>query len=202
MRTEPRKRTRERILEGAAQALARHGLAKLEMSDVSESAGVSRGTLYRYFSSREDLLNSLSAREAYRFWERCVEALQEAPDSEARIRLLLRYTTRQVREHAALRRMLETDPAFVLRSIQEQFPSIREEFHRLIGPALESTQLVQSRIVTVSQLVDWTTRLLVSTFLIPASDVEETLEGLEAVYRLLSVRPTVALTAAQSRRFD
>ena len=173
------------------QALARHGLAKLEMRDVSQSAGVSRGTLYRYFSSRDDLLRSLSLREAYRFWERCLEALQQAPEGEERIRLLLLYATRHVREHAALQRMLETDPGLVLDSIRQQLPAIRGELQRLIGPLLESTQLVQSRVVTVSQLVEWLTRLLISSFLIPSPDPAEMLRGLEAIYRLLTVRPTV-----------
>jgi AcrR family transcriptional regulator len=187
----PRNRTRERILEGAVQALARHGLAKLEMRDVSQSAGVSRGTLYRYFSSREDLLRSLTIREAYRFWESCLAALQQAPEGEERIRLLLLYATRHVREHAALQRMLETDPGLVITSIQQQLPAIRGELQRLIGPLLESTQLVQSRIVTVSQLVEWLTRILISSFLIPSPDPAEMLRGLEAIYRLLTVRPTV-----------
>ena len=56
-------RTRERILDGAMAAIARHGLAKLGMSDVSVSAGVSRGTLYRYFPSREELLRDLAVFE-------------------------------------------------------------------------------------------------------------------------------------------
>src|SRR5262245_35161324 len=55
--------TRERILDGAARALARHGLAKLGMQDVSQQAAVSRGTLYRYFPNRDDLLTTLARHE-------------------------------------------------------------------------------------------------------------------------------------------
>ena len=55
-------RTRARILEGAATAVARHGLAKLDMSDVSAISGVSRGTLYRYFPNRDALLAEYAAR--------------------------------------------------------------------------------------------------------------------------------------------
>ena len=69
-------RTRTRILEGALQAIGRHGLAKLGMSDVSEHAGVSRGTLYRYFPSREELLQSLAVAEGERFQRRVSEALR------------------------------------------------------------------------------------------------------------------------------
>ena len=45
--------TVNRILDGALRALARRGLRKLSMSDICEEAGISRGTLYRYFKSKD-----------------------------------------------------------------------------------------------------------------------------------------------------
>src|SRR5579885_3233177 len=54
---ELRGETRDKILEGARQAISVHGLKRVGMSDVSDAAGVSRGTLYRYFPSREQLLD-------------------------------------------------------------------------------------------------------------------------------------------------
>ena len=167
------------------QAVARHGLAKLDMGDVSESARVSRGTLYRYFRSRDDLLTALSVQEAYRFWDRCLKALGAA-EGEDRIRLLLLRANHHVRDHPALQRILETDPALVLRAIQREFPRIRAELDRLIGPLLESTPAVSSGAVGVDQLVDWLTRLMISAFLIPASDPDEMSRGLTAVYQLLT----------------
>ena len=186
MGVETRISTRNQILKGAVEAVARHGLAKLDMSDVSSSAGVSRATLYRYFSNRDELLQELSAREGIRFWQSCLAALRAAPEGEERIRLLLRHATQHVREHAALQRLLETDPAFVLRSVREQFPEIREQLHRLLAPTLEATPLARQRILSTEQLVDWITRLLISAFLIPSDDPEQMTEGLATAYRLLT----------------
>jgi AcrR family transcriptional regulator len=59
--------TRDRILEGALQALGRVGTRRLTMSDVSERAGLSRGTVYRYFPTKEDLLAFLAQYEQDRF---------------------------------------------------------------------------------------------------------------------------------------
>jgi AcrR family transcriptional regulator len=182
----PRQRTRQRILEGAMQAVARHGLGKVDMRDVGESAGVSRATLYRYFSNREDLLTALSVHEAYRFWESCLAALREAPEGEERFRLLVVTANRHVREHPALQRILETDPALVLRAVRREFPEIRSELHRLLAPLLESMGPVRAGTVAVEQLVDWITRLLVSAFLIPDPDPDAMAEGLTAVYRLMA----------------
>src|SRR5512147_2991652 len=91
-------RTRDRILDGAMAAIARHGLSKLGMSDVSLSAGVSRGTLYRYFPNREELLQSLAAFEGQRFQERVAAALREVAGDSSRLEVALQLVTRYVRE--------------------------------------------------------------------------------------------------------
>jgi AcrR family transcriptional regulator len=209
MAASPRQRTRERILDGAMVAVARLGLAKLDMSDVSESAGVSRGTVYRYFSNRDDLLTALSVQEAYRFWEACLTALSAAPEGEQRFRLLVDHANRHVREHPALQRILETDPALVLRAVRREFPAIRAELHRLLAPLLEAMAPVAQgagaeaqragaeaqragaeaqRAGGVDDVVDWLTRLLISAFLIPDPDPDAMPRGLTAVYRLMATQ--------------
>jgi TetR/AcrR family transcriptional regulator, mexCD-oprJ operon repressor len=60
---------REEILEAAAGVLA--GRNGASMADVAAEAGISRGTLYRYFPTRESLL----------------QALEAAANEEARVRL-------------------------------------------------------------------------------------------------------------------
>jgi len=178
--------TRARILEGAVRAVARYGLAKLAMSDVSQSAGVSRGTLYRYFPTREALLDALAQREAERFFERVVEATQSAPAGEARLRVLLEHATREVRAHPALQRLLDSDPAEVLEGIRRRLPEIVGAFHESFGSTLADTEPVRSGAVTSRQLVDWMTRFLVSMYLFEDREPEQTLRGLTAMYRLLA----------------
>src|SRR5215472_17851893 len=88
---EPNPHTRARILDGASRAIAHHGLAKLGMNDVSEHAGVSRGTLYRYFPNRDELLQNLAEFERERFQRRVAEALRSAPPGAARMRVVLQH---------------------------------------------------------------------------------------------------------------
>jgi len=176
--------TRERILTGAVEAVARHGLSKLDMGDVSRSAGVSRGTLYRYFASREALLSELSVHEALRFWKGCLDALAAAP-TEARIEVLFLQATRQVHEHAALRRILETDPALALRSVREQFARIRGQLEALLAPQLEAARWVREGVVSATGLADWITRLMISAFLVPAEEPDSLARGLNAIFEPL-----------------
>jgi len=173
-------RTRQRILDGAVAAVARHGLAKLDMGDVSESAGVSRGTLYRYFPGREALLAEVTVHEALRFWKGCLDALAEAPDGE-RARVLFLQATRRAREHGALRRLVETDPGLVLRAVQEQLPRIRGQLEALLGPQLAAAPWVRAGVLSATGLADWITRLLVSAFLVPPEAPDALARGLEAL---------------------
>jgi TetR/AcrR family transcriptional regulator, repressor for uid operon len=183
-----RRRTEERLLDGALAAVARHGLGKLAMSDVSQYAGLSRGTAYRYFPDTGTLLRELGRREAARFERRVWEALESTPPGEARLHVALDYMARLARDHPLLQRLPETDPGFVLTSLRERFPDIRQTFERLLAPLLEQTDLVRRGVVRADQLVSWMTRVLISAFLIPDPDPEEMAESMKTVYRIMSSR--------------
>jgi AcrR family transcriptional regulator len=182
-------RTRERILDGAMAAIARHGLAKLGMSDVSLSAGVSRGTLYRYFPNRDELLQSLAAFESERFQVRVAAALREAPGDASRLEVALQLVTRYVREHPAIRRVIETEPAFVLDYLRAQFPALCAVSGAFLAPLLEQTDPVRQGLASTEQLVDWMTRVMISAVLFPDPDPDRMAHGLTAVYRLLAGAP-------------
>lgn len=47
------------ILEATERLLARHGFDRLSMQMVAKEAGVAAGTIYRYFSDKNDLLSQL-----------------------------------------------------------------------------------------------------------------------------------------------
>ncbi len=181
-------RTRERILEGAVRAVARHGLSKLGMGDVSRSAGVSRATLYRYFPTRERLLDDLTTHEAQRFLEQVLEALRAAPTAERRFGVVVEFATKHVREHHALQRLLETEPALVFESLRAQFASIRRRLGTLLFPASDRSASFQRGPITRDLLIDWMTRFLISTYLFPDPRPENTARALTAMYTAL-VKP-------------
>ncbi len=52
--------TPEKILSAAVKTLVDRGARAMSMTDVCARAGVSRGTLYRYFPSKDDLLNAMA----------------------------------------------------------------------------------------------------------------------------------------------
>jgi len=54
----------QRLLDAAEACFEQFGLAKTTMEDVARSAGMSRATVYRYFTNRDELLMGVVEREA------------------------------------------------------------------------------------------------------------------------------------------
>jgi len=69
------KETRDKILEAADRLVRQFGISKTSMTDVARAAGVARGTLYRYFDSRDVLFDALAQRTAELFVVEVGEAM-------------------------------------------------------------------------------------------------------------------------------
>ncbi len=57
-RRKPEERPRQ-ILDAAFETFAEHGLASARLEDIARRAGVSKGTIYLYFPSKEDLFREV-----------------------------------------------------------------------------------------------------------------------------------------------
>jgi AcrR family transcriptional regulator len=155
------------------------------MSDVSASAGLSKGTAYRYFPDIEAVLRALGKREAERFERQVWEALERAPLREERLGIALDFAARLAREHPLIQRLPETDPGLVLTSLRERFPELQVAFRRLFGPLLEETDLVRGGLLSAEQLATWTVRMMISLFLFPEPELDRTMAAMRTVYRAM-----------------
>jgi AcrR family transcriptional regulator len=61
---------RRQILDGARQASDANGYAGASMDQIAALAGVSKGTLYVYFNSKETLFEAVITEEAQQFAEK------------------------------------------------------------------------------------------------------------------------------------
>lgn len=159
------------------------------MTDVSESARVSRGTLYRYFPSKSDLLDALARYEQLRFEAGLADAMSlEVPQSE-RVQAMIDFAVAYLHDHPALGRMLESEPGFVLDYLRHQLPALHRAVLRRIGPQLESSTPVEFGLATTEQLVDLLIRMLVANFVAPSSKPVDDAETLNAMVQLVTAAP-------------
>ncbi|HMC39656.1 MAG TPA: TetR/AcrR family transcriptional regulator [Acidimicrobiales bacterium] len=185
--------TRDRILEGALAALGRVGPRRLTMSDVSERAGLSRGTVYRYFPTKEDLLAVLAEYEQDRFADELRRSLHEGTE-EPTLANVAEYVIGYLRRHPALPLMIDIEPEFVLIFLRRQMPVFHRITEELLGPVMARSRPVQEGLITVPELDDLLLRVVLSVFLVPGEEpTVGALEGaLDGFLRLAGAGPAVS----------
>jgi AcrR family transcriptional regulator len=98
---------RQFILETAAQAFAELGFPSASMNDIARRCGVSKGLLYHYYPSKEQLLFAVAAQYTKRLVELVGEVEDRVSDPGERLPELIRafldeYQTSQARHMVLL----------------------------------------------------------------------------------------------------
>src|SRR4051794_13779343 len=87
--TAVREDTREAILDAANRLLIRYGYKKMTVDDLAQEAGIGKGTVYLYFSSKEAVALQCADRLTMRVQEDLREAAHCATPPCERIRRML-----------------------------------------------------------------------------------------------------------------
>ena len=176
--------TEQRILTAALGLIGRRGVRRLGMQEISEAAGVSRATLYRYFPSKDHVLAAAASYDEHRFSDGLDDAMAGTAPQD-RISAFVGYAFRFIRAHPA-RSLFESEPGFVLSYLLDHLPSLRTQLVEQLGDALDTVPTVASGELDREQLADVIVRLFASSWIIPESD-EDTL--VHSINRILQITP-------------
>ncbi|ORA07909.1 TetR/AcrR family transcriptional regulator [Mycobacterium arosiense] len=157
---------RERILRAAFKVLCRHGYGKLSLSDVAAEAGISRPTLYKSFSSKDDLLTAFSGFEMRLLREDLARAT-DGRTGRGRVDALLHFLVDFYGSYQ-MRGLIEIEPRLVLDQMSRAMP----ELVALVAPALEG-QVADPDVVAMALV-----RLSVCHYLVPGYDQGRLLDQL------------------------
>ena len=96
---------RERqILDAAEGLLGDRGYADTTVGDITEAAGITRGALYFYFASKQDVVVALVARTVLALQEKSVAALVDTAPVDEVVATALERTAQLWREHGVVMR--------------------------------------------------------------------------------------------------
>jgi AcrR family transcriptional regulator len=155
-----------RILDGALAAISRHGAAMLSMTDIAAAAGVSRATLYRYFSQKEELLTALGEHTSSNFVSGVhrTAAEQELPMDKLRavIEFIVQFTAQTKTD-----RQLEVEPLFVLGFLRSHFAEHVAAVTTALAPVYEDVEHRLGFAVDRRALSEALLRFAESTSLVP-----------------------------------
>ncbi|WP_022964443.1 TetR/AcrR family transcriptional regulator [Halopseudomonas pelagia] len=139
--TRPRiKDKRTAILQAALKVFAEGGVNGVPMPVLAEQAGVGTGTIYRYFSSKEALVNELFREEKLSLNRRLYSKLDKSLTPYEKFALVWQRMVLYTREAPASYRFME---------LQDHRPYLDEESrtmeHEAIAPILEHYRLLQKQ---------------------------------------------------------
>lgn len=100
-----RSAARERLLEVAAQCIARNGIAATGIAHVAHEAGVSRPTVYRYFKDRQELIRSVLLQAGLRMANEVREHVQTVESTGEKVVEATLFTLQAIRENPVLRQV-------------------------------------------------------------------------------------------------
>jgi AcrR family transcriptional regulator len=172
--------TEERILSATLRLVGRRGVKRLGMQEVSEAAGVSRATLYRYFPSKEHLIDAVAVFDERSFKDGLAARLTAQSDPTDRIGTFVAFAFDYIRTHPA-RSLFESEPGFVLGYLLVHLPKLQSALLAQLGDALDTVPAVASGSLSREQLVDVVVRLFASSFIIPEPDDRALVQSVNAM---------------------
>ncbi|BBY29346.1 TetR/AcrR family transcriptional regulator [Mycolicibacterium sediminis] len=143
--------TRRRILSATTEVLARSGQTKLSLSDVAMQAGVSRPTLYRWFASKEELLDAFGAYEQHMFDSGLSTATAGLRGNE-KLDAALRFIVQFQQSYSGVR-VIDIEPEVVIAQLTRVIPVMRTRLERLLQGPNRSVKAATATRVAVSHYI-------------------------------------------------
>jgi AcrR family transcriptional regulator len=172
--------TTEAILDAAVVEFEQHGFRRVALDDVARRAGVSRTTIYRRFSNKDELIAAVIERENVVLFAEIADELKHAgPQSnyyvEAFTHAILKF-----RRHRVLNRMMRDEPALVIELAGRHYSAaiIRmAEALRVIFPAGFAERIGAQ---AVNELADTILRYAAMVLLLPSAQPLESADEIRA----------------------
>jgi AcrR family transcriptional regulator len=131
-----RQATRERILREAASEFARLGFDQANINHIADHAGIGRGTLYLYFSSKREVFIEMLQAIAERQLAAARAALSQGNTLQERLQALFQAFIRLATEDADGFHVYMSAMYGVNRSFQQEALGLLREYVALIGNTL------------------------------------------------------------------
>jgi AcrR family transcriptional regulator len=159
---------RERLVDAAERCIDRFGLSKTTLEDVAAEASVSRATIYRYFSNRDELMLEVLLRELARSFEHDLEdfvSIASTPEEFAHaIVESSAYLLTVIRENAKIQLLLNQEGNTVAATVAgagpAMFLTISEDILFHLVPAQEAG-LIRADI-DLDEASEWIIRSILS----------------------------------------
>ena len=127
--------TQQRIVDAAVACVKRWGIEKVTLNDIAREAGVTRPTVYSYFSNRDEVVQFALLQSAYVFAQKLLRHIENYTQPEMRVIEAMMFTLKQLPKEPSLALMSDSGLAEILNENalrQAEGNEIRRGIFRLI----------------------------------------------------------------------
>jgi len=160
--------TRELIVESAYACFRKQGLQKTTIVDIAKTAGVSRSTIYEYFSDKAAIIEACAEHASERFYRAMSTAMDQGSSLEDKLSCAALFVT-QARRAIASEKYFDEDAISLL--LTKDAAVLLRECVDFFAPYLSAAKLTGEvrKDLDVASASEWFARILFSLFSTPSS---------------------------------
>lgn len=155
---------RQRLIDAAETCFTRYGVGKTTVEDVANEASVSRATVYRYFSDRDELILGVLMRKAGRYFERLARHLETQPGLAEAVVEGVVFTIESVRGDQHLAMLFSPEAVGITSSVagtsEALFTAVTAFLRPLFERGRETGELRSG--IDIDEAAEWVLRTLLS----------------------------------------
>jgi AcrR family transcriptional regulator len=161
--------TRTRILEAALLCFKQLGIDKTSLIDVARTADLSRGTVYRYFSDRQSLIDATVERNTENYYGEAAEVMDRESTLVDQIGAFAEVFARNINNYR--RNWLVNDDRELLRLLASDRDGGLRRMSTFIAPYVEAAKARGEVADDVDAAVasEWIARMFMSLTVMPSS---------------------------------
>ena len=163
--------TRELIVESAYACFRKQGLQKATIVDIAKTAGVSRSTIYEYFSDKAGIIEACAEHASERFYREMSKAMEQGSSLEEKLSRAAVFVT-QARQTMASGNYFDEDAIPLL--LTKDAAVLLRECVDFFAPYLSAARLTGEgrKDLDVEAAGEWFARILFSLFSTPSSTLD------------------------------
>lgn len=151
--------TQARIVDAAVRCVKRWGIEKVTLNDIAKEAGVTRPTVYSYFSNRDEVVQFALLQSAYGFAQKLLQHIEGYDSVELRTIEAVMYSLKTLPSEPYLELMSDSGLASIMNEHAlrtEEGKEIRRSIFKLIfsGISVEDDEL--------DEIIEVATRFILS----------------------------------------
>lgn len=162
---------KEMILDAAMECFTQLSMEKTSLSDVARVAEISRGTVYRYFSDRQTLIDAVVESGARRYFSDAAKAMDTKSTLAKQLGAFAEVAAQTAVEHHSATRLLSGGDLGLMRVLVEDSEETLGRTIAFLKPYVEQAKKrgeISSRI-RVTEAAEWLGRIIMSISSAPAS---------------------------------